>query len=155
GEIYVAFRKIDGSGGGVAKSTDHGVSFTMIASGLEGEAVRGLARAASKPASMVAVTKNGVFRSADSGRSFTRISPKNHADLKLVGSVAIDPRDDSRIMVGTAHLAWRTDDGGSVWRRIQQGMIADSDVMTLTIDRREPSTVFATACTGIWRSRNA
>ncbi len=58
-------------------------------------------------------------------------------------------------MVGTAHLAWRTDNGGATWRPIQQGMINDSDVMTLTVDRREPSTVFATACTGIWRSRNS
>ena len=34
-------------------------------------------------------------------------------------------------------------------------MINDSDVMTLTLDRRQPTTVFATACTGIWRSRNS
>ena len=155
GEVFAAFWKIDGTGGGVARSADRGASFTMIGAGLDGEAVRGLARAPSRPGTMVAVTRTGVFRSTDGGSSFARISPKAHPELKMVGSVAIDPRNENSILVGTAHLAWRTDDGGATWRRIQQGMFSDSDVMTLTLDRREPSTVYATACTGIWRSRNA
>lgn len=155
GELFASFWKIDGSGGGVARSTDHGATFQMIGAGLDGEAVRGLARSASRPSTFVAVTRTGVFRSTDSGQSFARISPKSHQDLKIVGSVAIDPRNENSILVGTAHLAWRTDDGGANWRPIQQGMINDSDVMTLTLDRREPTTVFATACTGIWRSKNA
>ena len=155
GDLFVSFWKIDGSGGGVARSSNHGVTFRMIGASLEGESVRGLARAPSNPAVFVAVTRSGVFRSSDAGESFTRISPKSHNDLKLVGSVAIDPRSENPILVGTAHLAWRTDNGGVSWRPIQQGMISDSDVMTLTLDRREPATVFATACTGIWRSRNA
>lgn len=155
GDLFVSFWKIDGSGGGVARSSNHGVTFRMIGASLEGESVRGLARAPSNPSVFVAVTRSGVFRSSDAGESFTRISPKSHNDLKLVGSVAIDPRSENTILVGTAHLAWRTDNGGVSWRPIQQGMISDSDVMTLTLDRREPATVFATACTGIWRSRNA
>lgn len=155
GDLFVSFWKIDGSGGGVARSSNHGVTFRMIGASLEGESVRGLARAPSNPSVFVAVTRSGVFRSYDAGESFTRISPKSHNDLKLVGSVAIDPRSENTILVGTAHLAWRTDNGGVSWRPIQQGMISDSDVMTLTLDRREPATVFATACTGIWRSRNA
>ena len=155
GEIYAAFWQIDGSGGGIARSTDRGRSFRMIASGLEGEAVRGLARAPSNPRVFVAVTRTGVFRSTDRAETFTRISPPKHPNLQLIGSVAIDPRNDRKVLVGTARLAWRTDDGGLHWRPIQQGMINDSDVMTLTIDRREPETIFATACTGIWRSRNA
>lgn len=154
GDLFVSFWKIDGTGGGIARSTNRGVSFQMIGAGLDGEAVRGIARSPSKPV-FVAVTRTGVFRSTDNGESFARISPRSHADLKMVGSVAIDPTNDNTILVGTAHLAWRTDNGGVTWRPIQQGMITDSDVMTLTLDRREPSTVFATACTGIWRSRNA
>lgn len=155
GDLFVSFWKIDGSGGGVARSVNRGVSFRMIGASLEGEAVRGLARAPSNPKVFVAVTRSGVFRSTDEGETFSRISPRSHNDLKMVGSVAIDPRNEDSIMVGTAHLAWRTDNGGATWRPIQQGMINDSDVMTLTLDRREPRTVFATACTGIWRSRNA
>ena len=155
GEIFAAFWKIDGTGGGVAKSSNRGVSFRIIGAGLEREAVRGLARSASNPRVFAVVTSEGVFRSSDGAETFSRISPREHTSLKLVGSVAIDPRNEASIMVGTARLAWRTDNAGRSWRPIQQGMINDSDVMTLTLDRREPSTVFATACTGIWRSKNA
>jgi len=155
GEIFASFWKIDGSGGGVARSSNRGRSFRMVAAGLEGESVRGLARSPSNPRVFAAVTREGVFRSTNEAESFSRISPLEHRELKLVGSVAIDPRNENSILVGTARLAWRTDNAGKIWRPIQQGMINDSDVMTLTLDRREPSTVFATACTGIWRSRNA
>ena len=31
-------------------------------------------------------------------------------------------------------------------------MIDDSDVMTMTVDRRDPAIVYATACSGIYRS---
>ena len=155
GDLFVSFWKIDGTGGGVARSVNRGASFQMIGASLESEAVRGLARAPSNPRTFVAVTRTGVFRSSDSGETFSRISPRTHNDLKMVGSVVIDPKNEESILVGTAHLAWRTDNGGASWRPIQQGMINDSDVMTLTLDRRESKTVFATACTGIWRSRNA
>lgn len=155
GDLFVAFWKIDGSGGGVARSSNRGESFRMVGASLEGEAVRGLAHAPSNARVFVAVTRTGVFRSADEGLTFSRISPRSNQNLRMVGSVAIDPRNENRILVGTAHLAWRTDDGGDTWRPIQQGMINDSDVMTLTLDRRDPATVFATACTGIWRSQNA
>lgn len=154
GEIFASFWKIDGTGGGIARSVNRGQSFRMIGSGLEGEAVRGLARAASNPKIFVAVTRTGVFRSIDEAESFVRISPRDHQEIRIVGSVAIDPRSADTILVGTARLSWRTDNGGLSWRPIQQGMFNDSDVMTLTMDRREPATVFATACTGIWRSRN-
>ncbi len=155
GEIFIAYWKIDGTGGGIARSSNHGVSFAMIGAGLEREAVRGLARSVSNPNLFAAVTSEGVFRSTDAGETFSRISPRDHSSLRLVGSVAIDPRNPDSILVGTARLAWRTDNAGRTWRPIQGGMINDSDVMSLTLDRREPSTVFATACTGIWRSRNA
>ncbi|HEY6548833.1 MAG TPA: hypothetical protein VI589_13050, partial [Vicinamibacteria bacterium] len=57
--------------------------------------------------------------------------------------------------IGTWHLPWKTSDAGATWRPVKTGMIDDSDVMTLNLDRRDPDTVFATACSGIYRSANA
>ncbi|HVQ31844.1 MAG TPA: hypothetical protein VMV21_19765, partial [Vicinamibacteria bacterium] len=37
---------------------------------------------------------------------------------------------------------------------VKTGMIEDSDVMTLNLDQRDPDLVFATACSGIYRSQN-
>jgi hypothetical protein len=56
------------------------------------------------------------------------------------------------IYAGTWHLPWKTSDGGATWTPLHDGMIEDSDVFTLTLDRRDPQRVFATACTGIYRS---
>ncbi len=101
---------------------------------------------------LVAGTIGGVFRSADRGRTWSRLTPEGHPDLRNVGSVAVDPTDPMVIYAGTWHLPWKSTDGGRSWFPISAGMIDDSDVMTLTIDRANPQNVFATACSGIYRS---
>jgi photosystem II stability/assembly factor-like uncharacterized protein len=154
GEILVGYWEVEGGGGGIARSTDGGRTFVDLP-GMVGRSVRGLARASSLPQTLVATTLKGVFRSDDDGTSWRRISPETHAGLVNAGSVAIDPEDADTIYVGTWHLAWKTTDGGKTWINIRQGMITDSDVMTLTIDRRDRRAVWGTACSGIYRSRSA
>ena len=154
GAVYVGFWEVGGSSGGVAQSLDGGKSFTVLR-GIEGQSVRGLAMAPSNPDMLVAGTIAGVFRSLDRGRTWERITPQGHPDLRNVGSVAVDPADPLIIYAGTWHLPWKTTDGGRTWTNIKTGMIDDSDVMTLTIDRWNTKNVFATACSGIYRSTDA
>jgi photosystem II stability/assembly factor-like uncharacterized protein len=154
GSLLVGFWDVRGHGGGVAVSTDRGQTFTFAA-GLEGESVRALALAPSDPRQAVAGTQSGVFASRDGGRSWRRISPEGHPELRNTESVAIDPRDPRIVYVGTWHLPWKTSDGGSTWTPLHGGMIDDSDVFTLTLDRRDPQRVFATACSGVYRSTDA
>ena len=151
GAVLVGFWEVGGSRGGVAQSLDGGKTFTMLP-GIEGHSVRGLALARSNPDMLVAGTIGGVFRSADRGRTWNRLTPAGHPDLRNVGSVAVDPTDAMVIYAGTWHLPWKSTDGGRSWFPISAGMIDDSDVMTLTVDRSNPQTVFATACSGIYRS---
>jgi photosystem II stability/assembly factor-like uncharacterized protein len=154
GSVLVGFWEVDGSGGGVARSIDGGRTFSLL-SGIEGHSVRALAQAPTDPATLVVGTLSGVYRSRDGGRSWRRISPEGHPDLRNVGSVAIDHTDPETIYIGTWHLPWKTSDGGRTWAPIATGMIDDSDVMTMTIDRRDPRLVYATACSGIYRSADA
>jgi photosystem II stability/assembly factor-like uncharacterized protein len=151
GTLLVGFWDVRGQGGGVALSADRGRTFT-VAAGIEGESVRALALAPSDPRMAVAGTLSGVFTSRDGGRSWRRISPEGHPELRNIESVTIDPRDPQVIYVGSWHLPWKTHDGGGDWRPLHGGMIDDSDVFTLTLDRRDPQRVFATACSGIYRS---
>jgi len=151
GTLLVGFWDVRGQGGGAAVSTDQGRTFTLATS-LEGESVRSLALAPSDPRRAVAGALSGVFASRDGGLSWRRISPEGHPELRNVESVAIDPRDPRVIYVGTWHLPWKTSDGGATWTPLHAGMVADSDVFTLTLDRRDPQRIFATACTGIHRS---
>ena len=92
------------------------------------------------------------------GKSWKRITPDNDAELRGFHSVAIDPRDSGTIYVGTWHLPWKTTDGGETWKRAgsrEAGMIDDSDIFAIHIDKNDPDTVLMSACSGIYRSTNA
>jgi len=154
GVVLVGYWEVSGSGGGVARSTDGGNTFTIL-KGLEGQSVRALAIATASPQILAAGTLSGVFRSLDGGQTWARITPPDHADLRNFESLAIDAQDPGVIYAGTWHLGWKTTDGGQTWAPIHAGMIDDSDVMTLTVDRWRPQVVYATACTGIYRSEDA
>ena len=141
------------AGGGVFRSDDAGKVWREA--GLAGEAVRALALAPSEPDILVAGTLDGVYRSRDASKSWERISPEHHDELRNLDSIAIDPHDPQTIYAGTFHLPWKTTDGGRTWQPIHDGMIDDSDVMSLLIDRSTPGRIFASACSGIYRSDNA
>jgi photosystem II stability/assembly factor-like uncharacterized protein len=138
------------AGGGVFRSADGGR--TWSGAGLAGQAVRALAVAPSDPNVLVAGTLDGVYRSLDASKSWERISPEHHEELRNLDSLAIDPRDPQTIYAGTFHLPWKTSDGGRTWRPIHEGMIDDSDVMSLLIDGADPKHIYASACSGIYRS---
>ena len=59
------------------------------------------------------------------------------------------------IYAGTWHLPWKTTDGGKNWHNIKKGVIDDSDVFSIIIDPEQPKIVFASACSGIYKSENA
>jgi len=59
------------------------------------------------------------------------------------------------VYAGTWHLAWKTDDDGANWHHINKGMIEDSDVFSIIVDSTNPSVVFASACSGIYKSQTA
>ena len=140
------------AGGGVFRSGDGGR--TWRAAGLQGQAVRALAMAPSDADVLVAGTLDGVYRSPDAGKSWERISPVHHDELRNFDSLAVDPRNPQTIYAGTFHLPWKTADGGRTWRPIHDGMIDDSDVMSFLVDRAKPGRIYASACSGIYRSEN-
>jgi len=154
GVLYVGFWEVDGKGGGVARSTDGGDTFTIL-KGTSGEPVRALAIAPGNARWIAAGTPTGVYLTRDEGRNWTRITPEAHADLRNIESLAFDPADARVLYAGTRHLAWKTTDAGASWSPIHDGMIDDSHVMTLNVDRENRDGLFATACTGIYQSSDA
>jgi photosystem II stability/assembly factor-like uncharacterized protein len=148
--LYATSWTLSSHGGGVYRSADAGHTWQLI--GLEGHTVRALAAAPSNPDILVAGAVDGVYRSMDAGKNWAPISPENHADLRNFDSLAIDPHDPNTIYTGTYHLPWKTADGGNTWAPIHQGMVDDSDVMSITVDQNNPSHVFASAFSGIYHS---
>ncbi len=150
--LYAGTWTLGPNGGGVFRSNDGGHSWRPL--GLAGQSVRALAQATRNPNILVAGTLAGVFRSRDAGGHWEQISPANHEDLRNFDSLAIEPEHPEVIYAGTYHLAWKTTDGGGHWLPIHAGMIDDSDVMSITIDHTDSSRIYASACSGIYRSEN-
>ena len=152
--VYAAAWKLDETGGGLWISHDSGRTFNDVA-GLRGQSIRALAQAPSNPKMLFAGTLQGVFRSTDSGATWTQISPPDSREIHEVESLAIDPADPNIVYAGTWHLPWKTTDGGQNWKNIKQGVIEDSDVFSIIVDPARPKTVFLSACSGIYKSENA
>ncbi len=152
GRLFAAMWSVTNDDGGVYGSDDGGLHWHPL---FDHHSVRALAMAPSRPSMLVAGALDGVFRSTDSGAHWQRISPAQSREIINVESLAIDPRDPANIYVGTWHLPWKTFDGGKDWLLIHRGVIDDSDVFSIAIDRQHPDTVYLSACSGIYRSDTA
>src|SRR5579864_1261901 len=142
------------SDGDLYRSKDGGKSWEIVPD-LHGKSLRALSIAASDPKILVVGALDGIYRSRNGGHDWERISPENHAEIKNIESVAIDPVNPDTIYAGTFHLPWKTEDGGRSWHGIEQGMLLDSDVFSIIIDPKMPTMVYLSACSGIYKSANA
>ncbi len=140
-------------GGGLFESHNQGKTWSA-ANGVSDFGVRALAASASDPSHFVAGTLRGVMLSTNSGKSWKRISDPQNLEMQGITAVAIDPKDPNVIYAGTPHLPWRTVDGGKTWESIHTGMIDDSDVFSIYVDPFTPTSIFASACSGIYSSDN-
>jgi photosystem II stability/assembly factor-like uncharacterized protein len=140
--------------GGFFKSTDGGHKWHE-SSELRNEALHSLTQSDSNPDVLIAGTFNGIFRSDNSGDSWTQLPTQSTPGLLHVESLAIDPRTTNTIYAGTWYLPYKSTDGGKTWRSIKNGIIDDSDIFAINIDPRDANHVIASACSGIYETRNA
>jgi photosystem II stability/assembly factor-like uncharacterized protein len=152
--IYVSAWSVEAGDGDLFVTHDGGRNWRTIP-GMHGKSIRSFALAPSDSKILVAGTLDGVYSSHDAGANWTRITPEGHKDLHNFESLAIDPKDPGIIYAGTFHLPWKTTDGGKNWVNIKQGMIDDSDVFSIILDRANSDNVFVSACSGIYKSQNA
>lgn len=146
--------QLPNSDGDLYHSKDTGKTWEIVAD-LHGKSLRALSISASNPKILVVGALDGIYRSRDGGHDFERISPANHAEIKNIESIAIDPVNPDVIYAGTWHLPWKTEDGGQTWHSIKKGVIDDSDVFSIVIDPSQPANLFISACSGIYRSDSA
>src|SRR5262249_26088443 len=110
---------------------------------------------ASNPKVLIAGALDGVFRSKDGGNHWEHISPAIHAEINNIESIAFDPKNPDLTYAGTWRRAWKTDDVAANWRHIIKGMIEDSAVVSVSVDSNNCSIVYASACSGIYKSESA
>jgi photosystem II stability/assembly factor-like uncharacterized protein len=151
--LYVAAHRHKESGG-FWKSTDGGRRWRE-SSELKNEALHSLFQSDANPSVLIAGTFNGMFRSDNSGDSWTQLPTQSTPGLVHVESIAMDPRSTDTIYAGTWYLPYKSTDGGKSWRSIKNGIIDDSDIFAIDIDPRDANHIIASACSGIYETRNA
>ncbi len=141
----------DSGGSGLFLSVDSGQTWSAVAA-FSGKDVWALAHFPADPRMIVAGAADGVYQSEDAGETWRRMSPEQNVGLKPVVAVAIHPTKRDIVYAGTPHLPWKTVNGGRTWQSAHTGMLDDSDVFSIEVDRRNPTRVLASACSGIYRS---
>ncbi|HEV7489006.1 MAG TPA: YCF48-related protein [Thermoanaerobaculia bacterium] len=136
-------------GGVVAVSEDGGKNWTRRDAGLEDFSVRAIAIDPHDADFVLIGGLTGVYRSTDGGGSWEQIS-----DQINVESLALDPRTHDRIYVGTWRQGTRSDDGGKTWKLINNGMVLDTDMFSITIDRYNPDKVWVSTCGWVYNTPN-
>lgn len=137
---------------GVWRSTDRGMNWTHVYSGLTELTVYALVVDPSNPSTIYAGTyEGGVFRSTDRGEHW---EPANEglANLSIL-AIAIDPETPATLYAGTSrHGLYRSLDGASHWIKMDDGL-GSPTVESIAIDPATSSTLYvATAADGVFRS---
>ncbi len=151
---YAGLDAGDTGDSGVYETKDGGQQWLALP-GIHGRRIESLAMSPSDARVLAAGTSQGVFYSADGGENWQRISRENDPEMQEITALAFDPADSKIIYAGTPHLPWKTVDGGATWRSIHDGLIDDSDIFSIHVNPERPASVFASACSGIYRSDNA
>ena len=147
--IYAGAWDSYSEGGGLFESRDAGATWTRIKLPREFADVRGVAFCRDKPSYMLVATIGGVFLSKDGGAEWSDVGA---GLLTKAHSVAIDPFDPNILYVGTWRLGYVSRDMGKSWTLIEKGMPLDSDIFSITVNPDNPSIVFGSACSGVYRS---
>jgi len=139
---------------GLYRSADAGKTWEQLA-GLQGQEIWSIAVWQADAKVIAAGARDGIHLSEDGGKAWRRISSVDNHELQPVVSLAFSPKDKNTIYAGTPHLPWKSSDGGATWHSAHSGMLDDSDVFSIQVDWQNPEHVFATACSGIYKSTNS
>lgn len=106
-------------------------------------------------------TTVGAFYSKDAGREWEE-RMNGMKEVHIVTSIAINPKDPTILFGGTTGGMYRSDDGAMSWKRINNGLIPESELMAsmalgvnaIEIDRTNPTVVYAGTTKGLFRTMN-
>ena len=152
-----------GTARGIARSTDGGVTWDTAISVEPMARVRNLGPSIAigsvqsiavdplQPTIIYASTSQGVFKSADSGASWS-LKATNLNTLSS-RSLAVDPILPTTIYVGGDAGVYRSTNGATNWLSANSGL-GNLSVRALAIDPATPSTVYAATAGGVYRTTN-
>lgn len=108
-----------------------------------------------------AATTVGAYYTKDAGREWIE-RMNGMKEVHIVTSIAIDPKDPAILYGGTTGGIYRSDDGALNWKKINNGLIPESELMAamalgvnaIEIDRLHRDIVYAGTTKGLFRTAN-
>ena len=108
-----------------------------------------------------AATTVGAFYTKDAGREWEE-RMNGMKEVHIVTSIAINPKDPTVLYGGTTGGIYRSEDGATTWKKINTGLIPESELMAsmalgvnaIEIDRVNPDIVYAGTTKGLFRTAN-
>ena len=108
-----------------------------------------------------AATTVGAFYTKDAGREWEE-RMNGMKEVHIVTSIAINPKDPTVLYGGTTGGIYRSEDGATTWKKINTGLIPESELMAsmalgvnaIEIDRVNPDVVYAGTTKGLFRTAN-
>jgi len=151
-----------GSEVGLYRSDDNGATFELIESPMKGMQIWSVALDPADPNVIFAGTKPpAIFRSIDSGRSWTRLSVDIPEECPIgpprVTNLVVDPRNHTSVWAGVELGGlFHSRDGGDTWTRLPQlgPRESSTDIHGVAISPGSPGKILVTTPDGIWISIN-
>ncbi|MDF0645513.1 MAG: hypothetical protein P0111_15890 [Nitrospira sp.] len=108
-----------------------------------------------------AATTVGAFYTKDAGREWEE-RMNGMKEVHIVTSIAINPKDPTILYGGTTGGIYRSDDAAMSWKKVNTGLIPESELMAsmalgvnaIEIDRTNPDVVYAGTTKGLFRTAN-
>jgi photosystem II stability/assembly factor-like uncharacterized protein len=108
-----------------------------------------------------AATTVGAFFTKDGGREWEE-RMAGMKEVHIVVSIAINPKDPRILYAGTTGGIYRSDDGAMSWKKINHGLIPETELMAamalginaIDMDPVNPDRVYAGATKGLFRTLN-
>src|SRR6058998_1011033 len=150
-----------GTSGGVYKSSDRARTWSKVHQGMISPDVLSSGRALmvntvlidpQGPDTVYAATLNGLYKTADGARSWTRTGQ----DLpdQMISALALDPSWPGTLYVAGRQGVFKSIDGGRTWQGKNAGL-ASLNVRSLALSPQDPKTVYlGTNGSGLYRSRD-
>ena len=108
-----------------------------------------------------AATTVGAFYTKDAGREWEE-RMNGMKEVHIVTAIAINPKDPSVLYGGTTGGIDRSEDGAMTWKKINNGLIPESELMAsmalgvnaIEVDHSNPDIVYAGTTKGLYRTTN-
>lgn len=132
------------------QSSGHNQDLEWTSGGPHGISITSLAVHPTDSTTIYAGSLAGIFRSTDSGNTWTTV-----LEDQDISALAIHPVFTDTVYAGGWESVFKSTDGGNTWETVSTGLPYGPSVRALAIDPNETGTVYAgTAAFGVYRSQN-